>query len=426
MNLGEKIRYFRKVKNLSQQELSAGICSVPYLSKIENGVTEPSEEIQQHLAARLDIRLHTINENELIQDYVKLFYSLYQRDYQSAEQQYHTLLNSRSQSVEEDILHKIFKSIYIMMAMEDTKEVSSLLDEVAYIDNVIKGEKAFYYLIARGQLSFYLEEFQECFNYLTRAEKLLEEHRFQEWEKGYLLYTIGLTAHKLYKNVVTLEYTNKALEIFEKTYFFKRCADCRVLLATVHLRIKNFEESAKHLLLAETIANSFGDSDHLKGIIYHNLGGIATHKGETEEAIKLYSRSLLAKENEPLSLKIVTLSALVKSYQVCNDREKGLELINTWMDQLKDNSLFRGYELHFLYHKHLFTHGELNEDAVQFMIKELIPYFEKRNEWIFLSEYYPILGKYFENNQKYKQASVYYSSAILSMKKMYDFGVTYI
>lgn len=222
-----------------------------------------------------------------------------------------------------------------------------------------------------------------------------------------------------------MDYTKQALAIFEKTYFFKRCADCRILLATVHLRIKNFDESAKQLLLAETIANSFGD-EPLKGVIYHNLGGIATHKGETEEAIKLYSRSLKAKENEPLSTKVVTLSALVKSYQKSNDREKGLELIDKWLDQLKGNQLYRGYELHFLYHKQLFIHGELNATTVQFMIKELIPYFKRRNEWIFLSEYYPILGKYFENNQKYKQASMYYSASIDAMKKMYDLGVTYI
>lgn len=171
MNVGEKIRYFRKVKNLSQQELAAGICSVPYLSKIENSVTEPSEEIQQHLATRLEIKLNSKNENELIKNYIDLFYSLYQRDYKTAEQKYKTLIDSPSQSIDEDILHKIFNSIYTMMALEETSGVPALLDEVGYIDDVIKGEKAFYYLLARGQLSFYLEDFQESFNYLLKAEK---------------------------------------------------------------------------------------------------------------------------------------------------------------------------------------------------------------------------------------------------------------
>ncbi|KZE64121.1 hypothetical protein AWM68_13525 [Fictibacillus phosphorivorans] len=425
MNVGEKIRYFRKVKNLSQQELAAGICSVPYLSKIENSVTEPSEEIQQLLAERLAIRLNATNEKSIIQNYVDLFYSLYKRDYQTAQKQYDYLIDSPSQSVEEDILNKIFKSIYIMMTTQGINGVTEMLNEVAYIDDVIKGEKAFYYFIARSQLSFYMEEFEDSYNYMLKAEKLAEEYRFQEWERGYMLYMIGLTANLLFKNIIALEYTQSALTIFEKNYFFKRCADCRIILSIVHTRIKNFDESVKQLLLAETIANSFGD-EPLKGIIYHNLGSIANHKGETEKAIEQYSQSLKAKETEPLIAKIMTIYALIKSYEKANQPAKGLKLLDIWMDQVKDNPIYRGYELHFLYYKELFTHGELIEPTVRFMIKEMIPYFKKRNEWIFLAEYYPVLGKYFENNQKYKQASMYYNSAMDAMRKMYDQGVTYI
>ncbi|MET3726877.1 transcriptional regulator with XRE-family HTH domain [Fictibacillus halophilus] len=425
MNLGEKIRYFRRVKNLSQQELAAGICSVPYLSKIENGVTEPSEEIQQHLAERLGIKLHAKNEKSIMQNYVDLFYSLYMRDYPTAKQKYDNLIDLPSQSVEEDILNKIFKSMYIMMTTQEIHGVPEMLDEVAYIDDVIKGEKAFYYFLARSQLSFYIEEFEDSHNYVLKAEKLLEEHRFQEWERGYLLYMVGLTANQLFKNIIALEYTQLALTIFEKTYFFKRCADCRIILSIVHTRIKNFDESIKQLLLAETIANSFGD-EPLKGIIYHNLGSIANHKGEKEKAIEQYARSLKAKENEPLVSKIMTIHALIKSYEKTNQPEKGLQLLNTWMKEVKDNPIYKGYELHFLYYKELFTHGELKESTVQFMIKEMIPYLKKRNEWIFLAEYYPLLGKYFENQQKYKQASMYYNFAMEAMRNMYDLGVTYI
>ncbi|MBD7964826.1 helix-turn-helix domain-containing protein [Fictibacillus norfolkensis] len=425
MNLGEKIRYFRKVKNLSQQELSAGICSVPYLSKIENGVTEPSEEIQQHLAARLEIRLNTLNENELIQRYIEVFYALYKRDHSAAEQKFHALNDSPTQSVDEDILHKIFKSIYIMMTTLDIQGVQKLLTEVGYIENVIKGEKAFYYLMAKGQLSYFMEDYEDSFQYFLLAEKQLDDSRFQDWEKGYLLYMIGLSANQLYKNIVALEYTQLALAIFERSYFFERCADCRIILAIIHLRIKNFDESTKHLWLAETIANNF-NNEVLMGVIYHNLGSIATHKGETEKAIELYTKSLEAKKNDTISQKLSTIYMLLKEYQKSNSRDQGVELLDTWLNQLKGNALFRGFELHFIYYKQLFTYGDHNEESIRFMVKELIPYFEQRNEWIHLAEYYPILGKYFEKNQKYKQASMYYSLAYHAVRKMHEEGVTYV
>jgi HTH-type transcriptional regulator, quorum sensing regulator NprR len=53
MKTGEKIRYFRKTQNISQQELADGICSVSYLSKIENGQAVASEEIIMFLSNRL-------------------------------------------------------------------------------------------------------------------------------------------------------------------------------------------------------------------------------------------------------------------------------------------------------------------------------------------------------------------------------------
>jgi HTH-type transcriptional regulator, quorum sensing regulator NprR len=425
MHLGEKIRYFRKVKNLSQQELAAGICSIPYLSKIENGVTKPSDEIKQHLADRLEIKLESINENEIIQKYVDLFYSLYQRDYESAEQKFQTLTASRTQSIDEEILHKIFKSIYLLMAKQNTLEAQVLLIEVSYIANVIKGEKAFYYFIARGLLSYYLKEYEESFNYLVEAEKRLDNDRVQEWEKGYLLYLMGLSANQLWRNIVALEYTKRALEIFEENYFFKRCADCRIILAIIHLRVKNFEESTKQLLLAESIADTFND-DVLKGAIYHNLGSIATHKGESDKAIQFYLKSLEVKQNQPKSFNLSTMYALIKEYENINRSEEALELITTGLEQIDNSPLFRGFELHFMYYKFLFTYGSSNEKLIQFMINELIPYFVQRNEWIHLADYYPILGKYFEKHQKYKQASKYYSMAIKALKNMHQVGVTYV
>ncbi|WNB92567.1 helix-turn-helix domain-containing protein [Bacillus sp. NEB1478] len=426
MNLGEKIRYFRRIKNLSQQELAAGICSIPYLSKIENGVTQPSEEIKQNLAARLEIKLDSINETEVLSNYVDLFYSLYQRDFPSADEKLKTLTASHSQSFDEEILHKIFKSLYLLFVRGDIRIVKGLLKEVSYIDSVMNGEKAFYYFIAKGLLSLFLNHLEEALQHFLTAEKQLKKNRFQEWEQAYLLYVIGVTANELYKNILALDYIKQqALAIFEKNYFFKRCADCRIVLAISNLRVKNFDESTKQLLLAEAIANTFNDMP-LKGIIYHNLGRIATYKGEHEKAIELFSQSLQAKEKVPLAAKIVTIHTLIREYQETNKPKMGLELIETWLDPVSADPIYRGYKLHFLYHKQLFTYGEHNESTIHFMVNELIPYFEQRNEWIFLAEYYPVLGKYFEDNQKYKQASMYYSLAIKAIRKMHELGVTYV
>lgn len=52
------IRYERLKRNWSQEGLCEGICAVSYLSKIEQGKAEPSDDILQALMRRLDLEWH--------------------------------------------------------------------------------------------------------------------------------------------------------------------------------------------------------------------------------------------------------------------------------------------------------------------------------------------------------------------------------
>lgn len=63
-HLGMLIAYERLKRNWSQAGLCEGICSVSYLSKIEKGISTPSEEIIQLLLKRLDIIVDGALESE--------------------------------------------------------------------------------------------------------------------------------------------------------------------------------------------------------------------------------------------------------------------------------------------------------------------------------------------------------------------------
>lgn len=57
--VGLLIRHKRLEQNLSQQGLCKGICVVSYLSKIEQGLAEPSPEIVQQLLSALGVEYTT-------------------------------------------------------------------------------------------------------------------------------------------------------------------------------------------------------------------------------------------------------------------------------------------------------------------------------------------------------------------------------
>jgi len=46
MELGDKIKYYRKQKGITQKDLAKGICAKSYLGKIENNMARPHQEIR--------------------------------------------------------------------------------------------------------------------------------------------------------------------------------------------------------------------------------------------------------------------------------------------------------------------------------------------------------------------------------------------
>ncbi|CAI8720604.1 hypothetical protein EMIT019CA3_140030 [Bacillus pseudomycoides] len=58
MKIGEKIRQIRIHREMTQGELVNGICSIPYLSRVENGTAKPSHSFLEKVSAKLDIISH--------------------------------------------------------------------------------------------------------------------------------------------------------------------------------------------------------------------------------------------------------------------------------------------------------------------------------------------------------------------------------
>src|SRR6476660_9872123 len=55
MKIGERIRQIRIHKGLTQGELVSGICSIAYLSRIENGQVKPSSSFLKKVSQKLDV-----------------------------------------------------------------------------------------------------------------------------------------------------------------------------------------------------------------------------------------------------------------------------------------------------------------------------------------------------------------------------------
>lgn len=64
MFIGEKVHFKRKELGITQEKLCREICSITYLSKLENNKIEAKEDILKMLCKRLDISIEYLIKNE--------------------------------------------------------------------------------------------------------------------------------------------------------------------------------------------------------------------------------------------------------------------------------------------------------------------------------------------------------------------------
>ncbi|WP_226535517.1 tetratricopeptide repeat protein [Fictibacillus halophilus] len=236
-------------------------------------------------------------------------------------------------------------------------------------------------------------------------------------EKGYFYYLLGLVTNRIWKNLTSLEYSKAALEIFEEICEFKRSAECRILAGIINLRIENWDESKRQLKLAEKIATAINNSS-LLGKIYHNLGYIEARKGDLTAALELYLKSLDYKENDLDSNVLPTLHNLIELHIKVAQSEEAIRLLNKGLQIIDTISYNQDYIFLLTHFKNVLSYGISHENTAIYIKDKLIPYFENKYDILRLNEFYPILGKFYENSKKYKLATHYYNLTINTYKKL--------
>jgi HTH-type transcriptional regulator, quorum sensing regulator NprR len=417
MNVGDKIRYFRKSKNLSQQSLANGICSVSYLSKIENNQIEPSSEILLFLSNRLGISLkHEDKEDEIQRVINKWYKALFNRNAKESQHIIQQIREFNITSVEFQITVKLLEVWHYLLQ----NEIQKAKENIAFLEishETLKHRLSFMYLLVQALLHYHLRKYNDSYTYLIQADSELKQITFEEWEKGYIHYLQGLVSSQLGRYTNCLDFIRTAVEIFESLYMFKKCADCRLLMGVTYQRIGNIEEAKKQLLLAQGIAESFNDSGML-GAIAQNLGYIESKNGNSKEAIMHYLLSLGLKEKLSSDDQVTTIFTLIEEYHKLGEHEKGLKYVKKGLEITIGKESLLEYELHYQYYLRVFQYGMNHEETIHYLIHTVIPFLEEKQKWLHLSEYCQFVGSYYEQQLKYKPASYYFCKTVNALRNL--------
>ncbi|MFZ3591778.1 tetratricopeptide repeat protein [Bacillus sp. DJP31] len=415
MSIGEKIRLYRLNKGLTQSELSNGIISVSYLSKIETNQINTNEETLILLFDRLGMPFHSskvLNYMPMLNEWYHTF--AHKQETDAAKETLNILLKNNIDSNGDFnviILFYLYQYRYYL-GIRDLESAEQLILKLNsyYGNDLIKGKHRYFYFKFKGLHNYLKNDLDECYQALKISEEHFTNFVFDKWEEGDLKYLIALVSSRTWRIMLSVSYANEALLVYQALLHVKRCSECLMILGINYRRSMDWIKAEAFYKQALELADNL-NSEILKSNILHNLGYVYSSQGNSELAVQYYLKGLNNDKND-----ILSLYSLSKEYRLMGKTDECLKWTELGMEISEDKN-DKAHYFHFKLNKYLLT-DDLNLEYSSFLKEDIIPYFEKEKHYEFVSFYCNLLGDFYTNNRKYKDASIYYKKSLNALEKL--------
>lgn len=345
VQVGEKVRYHRLQRGLSQQELADGLCSVQLISAIERGTNNPRVKTLEMIADRLNVPLKEIyqpDEDEfpnrvklqLVKAYIK------RAEYEPA-QELLTELKAQGNFIEVESQDWHLLQGELFNKTNQPKEAIDLLH--GFITQIEKHQNADDELLCNlynqlGTGYFKLRQFAKAYSAYKRGYQVALRFPAYELTAANVTYNLGIVCNQLelldeakmyldqardfYESISNLnfiadsyfelalatkneEYVLKALHLYESLNAIKMTNLVRQFHA-IHIKSKtNYDEALEDL---QKVANDFSKDNDPGRSLYalSNAAMLCVHKDDLETANELIEKGVtyrkLIGETEPYNL----------------------------------------------------------------------------------------------------------------------------
>ncbi|MED1471253.1 helix-turn-helix domain-containing protein [Bacillus salipaludis] len=417
--IGERIRYFRKMKNITQKQLAEGICAISYLSKIESGTAAASEEVIRLLCERLELGDGTLDEGfdgDLLKKIDPFKLAVKNKQFPEAEKINESLKEAIQKSQSQQVHMKYDTYLFGLYVFSGkTEQAQSLLGKIQKYPELLQDRPHlrfdYYYFLS---IYYYLQEqFQQAMVCNENMILLFNLPEVTEVEKGRIYYNQALACTSSYQYFQSILLTQKALEFFRREFDNESSLKSLILLGVNHRRVHNYNESERFLKKALQLSQKFKD-DHSTSIIYHNLGYLYSSMNRSEEALQYFQAVLDSKgvmDHELLG----TYYLVAKEYMNLGNKQEARVWCAQALSKLKTVPID---EYHYHIHLQNLEIEQVENSQYEELLLEAIHYFEQMQLYHYVTECSEKLANYYFKDTKYKKASEYYRLANDARKKI--------
>lgn len=376
--IGAKIRRERLKRNYSQEGLCKGICTVSYLSKIEQGQAEPGKELIQLLFQKLEIEYHM--EEDFLQEAEVFFYELYEKLYTYQEM-----------SSDIEVLQKK-KDVYINSPF--------LLDALLFSAYWKEGltEELDPYVSCMEQRQYELYLLLQCTRGFHKVEELLRlnSNAFYTTELGIFLCQKG-------NYVEALGLLLRGYELCAKEGYVRGMLLAQNFLGNSYAGLDKKELMLKSYKIAARIAKDLHQDDFMSEIDY-NIGATFLEWGNPasakEHLEKCVQKSAMYYHKYTLCLE--KLGELEKAKEMLLEGEKKLQEVR--VEGLESEPVLCSWEAMYRVVRYRLYHEEyVTEEEYERVIIECLKLLKEALPLGYLKFHIPYYVEILEKKRRYKE-----------------------
>ncbi|MDA5562023.1 tetratricopeptide repeat protein [Exiguobacterium sp. MMG028] len=416
-NYGNVIKVERMRKNMKQSVLARGICSISYLSKIENNQTSPSETVLELIFERLELD-------------IPLYYDFSEKVHQVKFEIREILKEAILSRKEENYLKRIeeyktnpvvlqSKELYITLMITlarfgmTPKGNSNYLIEVGWIEDQLDFDNRLRYDIIHCLYMFQYQtaDRETIINLLEQIGQRLKNTNMPDWEVADMHYIIGALYHRFTDYLQAIENVRASLGYFQDNFCLERIIESHMIIGLSFKRRKRYTTALEHYEKAAKVAETARLNNYF-GMLYNNIGDIHFLIGDQEKAQQYFLDGFNLKEDK--KSKLLSVMSLLE----VNVAQQNIEGIMKWLEtgyELKGNE---DNLIEFRYHFDIYLNKYKFEDHNAFIesLKRAVGYFEAYDEY-YTHKYALWLSRELRNAGKYKLATEYYEKTVAIMSR---------
>lgn len=416
-SIGHIIKSERINQSMKQTTLAKGICSTSYLSKIENNLTVPSEEVITFLLKKLNIEINQVStekENKVIFSLYELYkIGILKRDKEFIRESLHKFTNQKLYFLQLNNYYSyhIYMFRLLLILDEDEDALQSSFNVIMKIKDDMDVKQKFIINLNLGLYSYLDGSFQEALSRLKMPLKLINNGINEEWEIADFYNVLSLTYLKCNEFFNAIYYASKSLLYYKDNLLFERAIDNYIVIGIAHKEMRKFQEAEKNYNLARKLAIDYKLINY-EEVIYQNLGSLHAIQGNHENAIEFYKQSLKIKE-EDCNAKgyLLTTLSIIKQYSKQSDHQQVLKWCQKGLDKIVEGKNSTKEYISYYYHLEIYINYHNLKDELEMVLREAISYFEYEQDERHVQKYSILLADYLFKHHKFKAASLYYQKA---------------